>query len=215
MAQRNSNQAVLDGENPLRKPRVLRAKQRAEAAIEGIKVDAAKSPEPPKSDAVVQTTNARAPALIESAPARPARTRRRHRFLALSFVLLFVVPVTLAAYYLWTFAADQYASNLAFSVRSEEQGSAVELLGGVTELSGSSSADTDILFAYLTSQELVSKVNDRLDLAQIWSKVTVNNDPFFAYDPAGTIEDLLAHQGGRKRKNCSNPTGHYFPDSDG
>ncbi|GGX70575.1 hypothetical protein GCM10007385_44530 [Tateyamaria omphalii] len=78
-------------------------------------------------------------------------------------------------------------------MRSEEQSSAVELLGGITDLSGSSSSDTDILFSYLTSQELVSKVNDRVDLSAIWSRVSVRQDPVFAYDPEGTIEDLLGH----------------------
>ncbi|MFL4469291.1 capsule biosynthesis protein [Tateyamaria armeniaca] len=145
--------------------------------------------EPQNSEARIATL----PLPVTPAPAHRARTRGRHWFLALSFLLVCAAPVAATAYYLWTYAADQYASNLAFSVRSEEQGSAVELLGGVTELSGSSSADTDILFAYLTSQELVSKVNDRLDLARVWSRVPITSDPVFAYDPTGTIEDLLAH----------------------
>jgi len=126
-------------------------------------------------------------------PARPSRTKRRHWFLLLSFLLVAVAPPALAAFYLWTRAADQYASYLGFSVRSEEQSSAVELLGGITDLSGSSSSDTDILFSFLTSQELVSKVNDRVDLSAIWSRVSVMQDPVFAYDPEGTIEDLLSH----------------------
>ncbi|MEL6806796.1 MAG: capsule biosynthesis protein [Pseudomonadota bacterium] len=204
MAQSSTKNAATDVERSGRKPRVLRAKQRADAAIESIKSEATKQPSLPDatSNPPVQTTTigrntstvATPPVGAPSpAPAPRAHTRGRHRILVLSFILLCVAPIALTAYYLWTFASDQYASNLAFSVRSEEQGSAVELLGGVTELSGSSTADTDILFAYLTSQELVSKVNDRLDLARIWSRVTVNNDPFFAYDPTGTIEDLLAH----------------------
>ncbi|WP_234423576.1 capsule biosynthesis protein [Tateyamaria sp. Alg231-49] len=202
MAQISTKTAEADVEYPTQKPRVLRAKQRTEATFGGITSDTGKlsahskpAPTLPAHPAeVARKTKISAQHTVPSpAPARRAQTRGRHRFLALSFILFFAAPVILTAYYLWTFAADQYASNLAFSVRSEEQGSAIELLGGVTELSGSSTADTDILFAYLTSQELVSKVDDRLDLAQIWSKVTVNNDPFFAYDPSGTIEDLLAH----------------------
>ena len=56
------------------------------------------------------------------------------------------MPALVTAFYLWTRAADQYASDVAFSVRTEEKGSAIELLGGITELSGSSSSDTDILY---------------------------------------------------------------------
>lgn len=126
-------------------------------------------------------------------PARPARPRKRHRFLVFTFMLIVVSPIVLSAYYLWTRAADQYASRVAFSVRTEEQSSAIELLGGITELSGSSSSDTDILFAYLSSQELVSRVNDAVDLRAIWSRVSTARDPVFAFDPEGTIEDLQDH----------------------
>jgi capsular polysaccharide transport system permease protein len=114
-------------------------------------------------------------------------------FLVLSFVLIVLVPAVGAAAYLWGRAADQYASRLAFSVRTENQSSAIELLGGITELSGSSSSDADILFSYLTSQELVSKVQVRADIRTLWSKVSIQNDPVFAYDPSGTIEDLQQH----------------------
>ena len=126
-------------------------------------------------------------------PSPPANVRRRHGFLILSFLLFVVVPAALGAWYLWARAADQFASDVAFSVRTEEQGSAIELLGGVTELSGSSSSDTDILFAYLSSQELVRKVDARVDLRSIWSRVGMDQDPLFAFDSSGTIEDLKAH----------------------
>ncbi len=126
-------------------------------------------------------------------PARPARPRRRHRLLFLSFMFVVVAPVFFAGYYLWTHAADQYASRVAFSVRTEEQTSAIELLGGITELSGSSSSDTDILFAYLSSQELVSRVDAQVDLRAVWSRVSTRQDPVFSFDPSGTIEDLQEH----------------------
>ncbi len=126
-------------------------------------------------------------------PARRARPRRRHRFLFLTFVLIVVAPVCLSGYYFSTHAADQFASKVAFSVRTEEQSSAIELLGGITELSGSSSSDTDILFAYLSSQELVSRVDDLVDLRAVWSRVSTRQDPIFAFDPDGTIEDLQDH----------------------
>lgn len=126
-------------------------------------------------------------------PARKARPRRRHRLLFMSFLLLVATPVLLAGYYLWEWAADQYASRLAFSVRTETQSSAIELLGGITELSGSSSSDTDILFAYLSSQELVARVDRQVDLRGVWGRVPVSQDPIFSFDPSGTIEDLQEH----------------------
>ena len=144
-------------------------------------------PEPPK----VMTPEI--PQFLVGQPAQPARARKRHWLLLLSFAVLVVLPSLLTAFYLWQRAADQFASDVAFSVRTEEKSSAIELLGGITELSGSSSSDTDILFAYLSSQELVSRVNERVDLRGIWSRVSLEQDPVFAFDPSGTIEDLQAH----------------------
>ena len=126
-------------------------------------------------------------------PARPGTLRRRHWALLFSFALTVLAPLALAALYLYNRAADQYASNVGFSVRTDESRSTIELLGGVTELSGSSSSDTDILFAYLNSQNLVRKLNEKVDLAAIWSRITSEEDPFFSYNTEGTIEDLLRH----------------------
>ncbi|GAA6210070.1 sugar transporter [Cognatishimia sp. WU-CL00825] len=111
----------------------------------------------------------------------------------LSFLCFVLLPAALTAWYLWTRAADQYASRVGFSVRTEEAGSAIESIVGIAQLSGSSSSDTDILYEYLQSQELVQEVDDALDLQTIWAKADPDIDPIFAYDPTGTIEDLLRH----------------------
>lgn len=125
------------------------------------------------------------------APAPAARLRRRHVGLGLSFALGVLAPVAAVAVYLWAVAVDQYASTLGFSVRTEEFSSPIELLGGITELSGSSSSDTDILYAFVQSQNLIATLDDRLDLAAIWSRP--ESDPVFAYDPSGSIEDLVRY----------------------
>jgi capsular polysaccharide transport system permease protein len=126
-------------------------------------------------------------------PAAPAGFRTRHRNLAVSFLIGVILPLLFSAVYLYWIAEDQYASYLGFSVRTEESGSAIELLGGITELSGSSSSDTDILYSYLTSQELVRRIDKTVDLRAIWSRVSRRSDPVFAFDPSGTIEDLVEH----------------------
>lgn len=126
-------------------------------------------------------------------PAPPGKPQRRHFLVLISFVVIVLLPAIVMAIYLWRQAADQYASNLGFSVRREESSSAIELLGGITELSGSSSSDTDILYKFLQSQELVQHLDQRLDLRSLWSRP--QNDPIFAYDAPGTIEDLLDHWG--------------------
>lgn len=126
-------------------------------------------------------------------PAQPARGARRHVLLLASFVAMVLLPMGISAGYLWTRAVDQYASYVGFSVRTEEIGSAIELLGGVTELSGSSSSDTDILYKFLQGQELVANIDAELDLREMWSRADPAVDPIFAYEAPGTIEDLVAH----------------------
>lgn len=129
--------------------------------------------------------------VLQRQPANPARLRRRHRGVILSLVLFVLMPGGAAGWYLWTRAADQYASLVAFSVRKEEVSSAIELLGGITQLSGSSSSDTDILYEFIQSQRLVARIDERLDLRSIWS--WPENDPVFTYAGPGVIEDLVRY----------------------
>lgn len=110
-------------------------------------------------------------------------------------MLLVALPAAIGAWYLWARAADQYASYVGFSVRKEDTSPAIELLGGITELSGSSSSDTDVLYKFLESQRLVRVIDAELDLRAIWSKADPSVDPIFAYHIPGTIEDLLDYWG--------------------
>ncbi|WP_223163091.1 sugar transporter [Roseivivax sediminis] len=120
-------------------------------------------------------------------PAQPARVQRRHVLLALSFLLWVVGPALFCAFYLFAIAHDQYASRVGFSVRTEEVGSAVELLGGITELSGSSSSDTDILYEFIQSQQMVRGLAEELPLREMYS---VDGDPYFTLGEDARIEAL-------------------------
>jgi capsular polysaccharide transport system permease protein len=138
------------------------------------------TPAPPKPAVLIKTYP---PA------ARRARLRPRHMALILSFVLCVLLPGAVTSWYLWARAADQYASTLGFSVRKENVSSALELLGGIASISGSSSADTDILYDYMHSQKLVAEIDADLDLRKLWSKP--QSDPIFAYTAPGSIETLM------------------------
>lgn len=133
---------------------------------------------------------AAAPQITSAAPARP---RGRHWMILLSFLILVVGPTALCGWYLWERAADRYVSTAGFSVRTEEASTAFESLVGRSGLSGSSSSDTDILYDFIQSQELVRQVEQNLDLRTIWSRVPPEQDPIFAYHPPGTIEDLTTY----------------------
>ena len=123
------------------------------------------------------------------AAATPARPKLRHYMILISFVLFVAAPVTGAAWYLYTLAADQYASKVGFTVRREEAGSAMEILGGLTSLSSASSSDTDILYEFIQSQELVSAIDAKMDLEGIYS--LPEQDKFYRLAPGSSIEEKV------------------------
>lgn len=122
----------------------------------------------------------------------PARLRLRHHAIAASFVLAVVLPTFLAIVYAFTLARDQFASNMSFSVRTEEFQSSLDLLGGISKLSGSAGSDIGILSDFILSQQMVAKVAKTVDLRQAFS-AGWPWDFIFAYNPSGAIEDLHAH----------------------
>lgn len=124
-------------------------------------------------------------------PVRAAHLRKRHIAALVSFALMVCLPLAASAWYLWARAQDQFASTLAFSIRSEEVSSGIELLGGIADLSGSGANDSDVLYDFLRSQHLVEQVQATLDLAALWA--LPEHDPIFAYEDTGFIEDLHAH----------------------
>ena len=119
--------------------------------------------------------------------------RMRHALVLLSFLVMVVGSGAASAWYLWTRAADQYASYMGFSVRTEDASSSIASLLGPLDIGGGGTPDADILYAFIQSQDLVARVDAKLDLRRIWSKVDPSEDPIFAYRPPGTIEDLLDH----------------------
>ena len=125
-------------------------------------------------------------------PAGPARLHRRHYGMAISFVLMVIIPVLLSAVYIYTRASDQYASYVGFSVRSESAPSPADVLGGLGSLVGvtsSSTSDTDILYKFIQSRDLVERVNARIDLREVWSKAP--GDPIFGFNGGPSLEDLV------------------------
>ncbi|WP_305037486.1 sugar transporter [Epibacterium sp. Ofav1-8] len=126
------------------------------------------------------------------APARAAQTKPRHWLLLLSFLIFVCAPLLLTAGYLWTRAVDQYTSELGFTVRREEAPSAVDILGGLTKLSSNSSSDSDILYEYIQSQELVEKIDATINLRTRFSRHAAI-DPIFSLSTNSSIEDLVEY----------------------
>lgn len=120
-------------------------------------------------------------------PAGPARMKRRHVFVIMSFLIWVLAPVLIGAYYLYAISEDQYASHVGFSVRKEEARSPVDLLGGITGISSASSSDTDVLYEFIQSPQMVRLVHEQLDLAKIY---TNTSDPLFGLGDDRRIEAL-------------------------
>jgi capsular polysaccharide transport system permease protein len=125
-------------------------------------------------------------------PASQAKTKLRHWLIAVSFVIAVFVPAGIVGVYLWGIAQDQYASRVGFTVQREELSSSLDLLGGLTNLSNNSSSDSDILYEFIQTQQMVRRVDATLDLRAIYSRPYAA-DPVFALSPDSTIEDLQSY----------------------
>ena len=130
------------------------------------------------------------PARKDDVAVKTARPTKRHFWLIFSFLALVVIPSAVTGWYLWTRAQDQFASQLGFTVRREETSSAAELIGGLAGFSSSGSSDSDILYEFIRSQELVRRIDETDNLRAIYS-AHHGRDPVFAFEPDGTIEDLV------------------------
>ncbi|MCA0203792.1 MAG: sugar transporter [Proteobacteria bacterium] len=174
----------------------LRPRQRQEARRKA-QAAAAESEAKPQASAVRPPHPVPEAELAAAPPAEvrplvaPARLRRRHHGLFLSFVLLVLVPTALATLYLYLLARDQYASTTGFTVRSEESASASDLMGGLSAfVGGGASSNTDVLFAFIHSQQLVERVQAEIDFRGHYS-THWETDPVFSIWPSATIEDLV------------------------
>lgn len=135
-----------------------------------------------------------APPRVPLAPAAApgsARLRPRHRGALAAFALLVLLPFAALVWYLWAVAEDQYASVTSFSVRREDQASPVEMLGGFAGLSTGSSSDTDILYEFIRSQDMVARIDARLNLRGMYGRPGL--DPVFTLPADATVEDLRDH----------------------
>ncbi|WP_082008886.1 MULTISPECIES: sugar transporter [unclassified Leisingera] len=122
--------------------------------------------------------------------ARAAHMKRRHWGLIASFGLLVLLPLAAAVFYLFAVAEDQYASTAGFTVRSQDSAGANDILGGLASFTGNSTAsDSDILYEFIQSQELVAAVEARTGLSAHYAS-RWPGDWAFALWPGATLEDL-------------------------
>lgn len=126
--------------------------------------------------------------------ARPATMKQRHWGILVSFALMVLAPVAAIVFYLWVIAEDQYVSTAGFVVRSQETAASADVLGGLGGLlgSGSTASDSDVLYAFIQSQEMVKTVEAEVGLLAHFS-AHWPDDWAFAIWPDATLEDLTSY----------------------
>ena len=103
-----------------------------------------------------------------------------------------VLPIAVAAWYLWERASPRYGSTVGFSVRTEEPASALDMLGGMIALGAGAPPPPTPTSSTATSRARRSCApsTTKLDLRTLWAKGDPEQDPVFVYHAPGTIEDL-------------------------
>lgn len=66
------------------------------------------------------------------APVPPAKLRRRHKWMLVSFLVCVLLPAAGVFYYLFERAQDRYASTASFFVHREDTTTSVESVFGLT-----------------------------------------------------------------------------------
>lgn len=112
--------------------------------------------------------------------------------LLLSLIFLVVVPICATGWYLWARSVDYYVSEVGFSVRSEETQAPTDFFGSLTQFTTNSAKDSDILYEFIQSQELVQTLDRKLNLRDIYAR-DYAIDPVFSLAPSATIEELVRH----------------------
>lgn len=122
-------------------------------------------------------------------PVLKARARPRHLFLMISAQVMILLPSLVTAWYLWERSADQYASYAGFTIRREEAPTPTDFLGNLGQLSSGSSSDSDILFEFIHSQDMILRVDALHDVRGMFDRYH-DRDPVFALAPDATREQL-------------------------
>lgn len=119
--------------------------------------------------------------------------RRRRRWTIASFFLCVLLPVAAVIYYYVEVAADRYAVETKFAIRSVSGSSPTDFLGIVSTVSTATSTTTDsyIVVDFIQSRDLIDRLNERLDLVEIYNHPSA--DVLTRLDPEKTVEDVVTY----------------------
>jgi capsular polysaccharide transport system permease protein len=103
-------------------------------------------------------------------PSSQRSERSEPSVLALSFIALVLLPIIVAAAYLFAIAADQYVSEFRFSLNTADQPrlDPLSLLAGNTSHSPAAS-ESQIVVQYMASRAIIDALDPTLDLRRMFS----------------------------------------------
>jgi len=121
-------------------------------------------------------------------------TRRRRGILAISFVLLCVLPSILTTVYYTMIASDRYAASASFVVRGLDAGAgSADLVSSFTGLTstGSTTSDSYIIRRYLKSADLIRVLQADLALSEHYADSSV--DPISRFNGDKPFEEFVLY----------------------
>jgi capsular polysaccharide transport system permease protein len=117
-------------------------------------------------------TSAPVARLVFPPPARPAIDRPASRFLSLrvvSFLVVVVGPVAIAAIYYLLIAANQYVAEFRMTLRRAEAPVEPMVLFGGEAVHSAAATESQIVAQYIASRAIVDELDPSLDLRQLFS----------------------------------------------
>lgn len=131
------------------------------------------------------------PSGVQLQPRRIGEVKRRRFRLALSFILLVIVPSIWGAVYYGKYASDRYVAGAGFVVRGFEGGNPGDLVSSFTGLtsSGSTTSDSYIIRRYLKSADLLLILEKQFDLQAHYSDAKI--DVISRFDANLPFEDFV------------------------
>lgn len=107
-----------------------------------------------------------------------------------SFIALVILPFIAACFYLFTMAADRYAVEVKFAVRSPNGLPASDLIGMVTGgAAGTTRSDAYMVVEYLQSRQFLDEMLTRIDLNAIYAIPSA--DPLMRLASGASKEDQV------------------------
>jgi len=127
----------------------------------------------------------------QSAPASRKKKRKKRKGPVLSWLMFVLLPTIMVGAYYALIAADQYAVETRFAVRSGNPSISGGILSTLGLTGGNTASDTYIVLEYIHSREILKRIDDQLNLRKLFAKP--DGDFYAALDKDTTFEEFVKY----------------------